>query len=369
MRGTGRCEALRRNPVARKKAPPEATREIFEGGFGNLRAQAALVALSAIAAIACPVDGLAQIGPVEMVDQFEASSGKYPGYRRSGAKGICAEGSFVGSEAGRSVSIASAFSGKPVPAIVRFSVGGANPRAPDNARSQRNLAMQFNLPDGEIWHFGNISAPIFGAATPEQLFGRLKPLQPDPVTKAPDPAAVKAFIDANPEVLLQGRYFAAQPVPASFATVNYWGVHGFGFSNARGEKTWGKWVFEPVDGLQSLSDEEAKSKGANFLFDDLRQRVRGGRVAFHFNLEVAEAGDVLDRATVPLPAGRKKIMLGILTVHTIAPDEGGACLTINFDPNRMPKGVEGSADPMLSGRTAPYAISLARRLVEGPKQQ
>jgi catalase len=197
----------------------------------------------------------------------------------------------------------------------------------------------------------------------------LQSLQPDPITKAADPAKVKAFVDANAEVLLQGRYFASQPVPASFASVNYWGVHGFGFTNARGEKTWGKWVFEPVGGTKSLSDEESKAKGPNFLFDDLRDRVGGGTVSFLFNLEVAEPGDQLDRATVPLPAGRRKVTLGVLTINTVASDGGGPCLNINFDPNRMPKGVEGSADPMLTGRTAPYAISLARRLVEGPKQQ
>ena len=35
----------------------------------------------------------------------------------------------------------------PVPVVVRFSVGGANPKAPDNAKTQRNLALQFDLPN------------------------------------------------------------------------------------------------------------------------------------------------------------------------------------------------------------------------------
>ena len=32
-------------------------------------------------------------------------------------------------------------------------------------------------------------------------------------------------------------------------------------------------MFEPVGGTQGLSDDEAKAKGAEFLYDDLRQRV------------------------------------------------------------------------------------------------
>jgi catalase len=39
-----------------------------------------------------------------------------------------------------------------------------------------------------------------------------------------------------------------------------------------------------------------------------------------------------------------------------------------FDPNIMPKGVEGAPDPMLRARTASYAISFGRRITEGPKQ-
>jgi catalase len=185
----------------------------------------------------------------------------------------------------------------------------------------------------------------------------------------PDAAKVKAFADANPEVLLQGKYFASQPVPASFGTVNYWGVHAFGFVNANGSKQFGKWIFEPVGGVQGLTDDEAKAKGPNFLFDDLRQRVKDGKVAFNFNLELAQADDKIDSATVPLPAGRKKVNLGLLKLTSVAEDGGGACLTIAYNPLVLPKGVEPSADPMIAARAAPYAIGLGRRLTEGPKQQ
>jgi catalase len=310
----------------------------------------------------------AEPDPISMVNQFEMTGGKFEGFRRSGAKGVCASGEFVGSPEGKNISSSSAFSGKAIPVIVRFSVGGGNPKAADNAKSQRNLALQFNLPNNEFWQMGNISAPVFGAATPEQLFGRLQSLQADPITKTADPAKVKAFAEANPAVLLQGKYFASKPVPASYASTNYWGVHGFGFTNANNEKVWGKWVFEPVNGVQTLSDEDAKSKGPNFLFDELRQRVAAGKASFNFNLEIAQPGDVLDNATIPLPEGRKKITLGVLKIVSLSADSTGPCLNITFDPNIMPKGVEGAPDPMLRARTAPYAISLGRRITEGSKQ-
>ena len=309
------------------------------------------------------------VDPNTFLDQFESTFGKFEGFRRSGAKGVCAVGEFVGTADARTLSTASAFSGKPVPVVVRFSVGGANPKAPDNAKSQRNLALQFDLPGGEQWQMGNISAPVFGASSPQQFLGRLASLQPDPATKMPDPAKVKAYAEANPEVLLQGKYFASQPVPASFGSVNYWGVHAFGFVNASGNKQFGKWIFEPVGGLQGLSDDEAKAKGPAFLFDDLRQRVKDGQVAFNFNLELAQADDKIDSATVPLPEGRKKVNLGLLKITSVSEDGSGPCLTITYNPTVLPKGIEPSADPMLAARAAPYAVGLGRRLTEGAKQQ
>lgn len=327
---------------------------------------AGLVIAGSIAALCSSAQ--AQVDPNRMVDTFERLGGKFDGYRRSGAKGVCATGEFIGSADARALSVSSAFSGKPVPAIVRFSVGGGNPKAPDNARSQRNLALQLDLPGGETWQMGNISAPVFGAATPEQFLGRLESLLPDPETKKPNPDKVKAFADANPEVLLQGKHYASQPVPASYAKVNYWGVHGFGFVDAAGRKQFGKWIFEPVGGTQGLSDDEAKARGADFLFDELRQRVAAGGVAFDFNLQLAQAGDKIDSAVTPLPEDRKKVNLGRLTIKSVSPDATGPCLTITYNPMVLPKGVEPSADPMLAARAAPYAVSLGRRLGEGAKQ-
>ena len=70
----------------------------------------------------------------------------------------------------------------------------------------------------------------------------------------------------------------------------------------------------------------------------------------------------------PLPDDRKKVTLGRLTVKSVSPDATGSCVTINFNPMILPKGVEASNDPMLVGRAAPYAVSMGRRLGEGAKQ-
>ncbi|MFM9968949.1 MAG: catalase family peroxidase [Burkholderiales bacterium] len=334
----------------------------------SLRQQPA--ALAAVFAVFLPVltaPAHAQVDPTRMIDAFEATNGKFVGARRSGAKGVCAVGEFVGNAEGRALSTASAFSGKPVPVVARFSVGGANPNAPDNTKSPRGLALAFALPGGETWQMANLSTPVFGVASPEQFLGLLESRRPDPATKQADPSKVKAFNDANPEVLLQGRYLASQPVPASYAKVNYWGVNAFAFVDAKGGRQFAKWLFEPVGGTQGLSDEEAKAKPTEFLIEELRQRVAAGAVEFNFNLQLAQPGDNVNSAVVPLPEDRKKVTVGKLTIRQVEAVGRGACINMTFNPVALPKGVEPSADPILLARAAPYAVSLGRRLSENAK--
>lgn len=114
-------------------------------------------------------------------------------------------------------------------------------------------------------------------------------------------------------------------------------MHGFGFSNERDQKVWGKWLFEPTGGVQTLSDEKAAAKGPNFLIDDLKQRVADSKSFFNFNLEIAQMGDILDNATIPLPDGRKKVTLGVLKIVSVSPDNTGQCLNITFNPKETLK--------------------------------
>ena len=92
-----------------------------------------LTAAFALTGAAVSMPAHAQVDASRFLDTFEATFGKFDGFRRSGAKGVCATGEFIGSEQGRALSSSSAFSGRPVPVVVRFSVGGANPNAPDSS--------------------------------------------------------------------------------------------------------------------------------------------------------------------------------------------------------------------------------------------
>lgn len=123
-------------------------------------------------------------------------------------------------------------------------------------------------------------------------------------------------------------------------------------------------LFQPAAGQLNLSDDEAKAKPADFLIDELRQRVAAAPVVFDFNLQLAQSGDKIGSVVVPLPDDRRKVTLGRLTIKQVDAGSGGDCANMTFNPTALPKGVEASNGPVLLGRAAPYAISLGRRLSE-----
>jgi catalase len=330
------------------------------------------LAAAALAACGSLLPGTAALAqqtsaPEAQVNALEGLFGKQSGARRSQAKGICATGHFVGNVDGQGLSSAAVFSGEKIPVIARFSVGGGNPKASDKSRSVRGLALQFNLPNGERWQMANISAPVFFVSRPEQFAGFMQARSADPATGKPDPAKLKAFNDTNPDTTRQGAYIASAPIPASYAAVNYWGVNAFEFVNAQRVSKFVRWQFAPVQGVLGLSDEQLKSMPDEFLADELRQRVATTPAVFDFKLQLAEAADNLTDPTQAWPDSRRSVSVGQLLIERVEASGSGACEKLTFDPLVLPAGIKPSADPVLLARSAPYVISLSRRLAEAAR--
>lgn len=329
----------------------------------------AIAASAALGGVLLPVQASAQTSQAEsQVNALEGLAGKHPGSRRSGAKGICASGHFVGNAAGRALSSAAVFSGERIPVVARFSVGGGSPKASDKSKSVRGLALQFQLPGGAQWQMANISAPVFFVSKPEQFAPFVQARTADPATGKPNPEKLKAFNEANPDTLRQAAYLAQAPVPASYATANYWGVNAFEFEAAPGKGQFVRWQFVPEAGVMGLSEEQLKTLGDDFLAAELRDRAAKGPVTFDFRLQLAEAADNITGPTQAWPDSRKVVSAGKLVIDGVSPDAGGACDAMTFNPLVLPAGIKPSADPVLNARAVPYAISLGRRLGEVDKK-
>jgi catalase len=130
-----------------------------------------LGALSAFVSLALCGSTLAAIAqqptPTDLVDALNGVFGKHAGDRAARTKGVCLTGSFNPSAEAPKLSKAAHFA-KQVPIRARFSLGGGNPNAPDNAQDNvRGLAVKFDLGNGASTDIVTILAPVFFVRTPE----------------------------------------------------------------------------------------------------------------------------------------------------------------------------------------------------------
>jgi len=158
----------------------------------NFFARGAGFALLTIASSGAPVpalaaDAAAEVNAPQMIDAFEGAYGVHAGQRRNHIKGTCAAGEFVGTTDAAALSRSALFSGKTIPVVARFSLGGGSPEVPDAAPAPRGMALEFRLPGGALQHITMINAPIFAAASPVSFRELLLAATPDPKTGKPDP--------------------------------------------------------------------------------------------------------------------------------------------------------------------------------------
>lgn len=294
-----------------------------------------------------------------LVDALNGVFGKHAGMRGSHAKGQCVKGTFTPNADAAALSKSPIFA-KPQPVLARFSFGGGNPKAGEKAKSPRGLAMRFD-PDGKApSDFVQLSAPIFFAKTPEQVVSFLQVRAPGADGK-PDAEKVKAYTAANPETAKQGAWVASKPVPASYAGLNYWGIHAFIAENAKGEKTSIKFKSVPLAGELGLTDDEAKAKADDFFTADLSERLAKGPIGFELTAIAGQAGDPTNDPTVEWPeADRKHIKFGKIEITAL--EKNATCDATTFDPNNLAAGLSGAPDDaILPARGPSYAVSLSRR--------
>jgi catalase len=299
---------------------------------------------------------------MDVVTALEQTFGVHPGERRNHIKGTCAVGEFIGSSDAAAYTRSPLFSGKPIPVIARFSLGGGDPKLPDTARVGRGMALEFRLPDGERQHMTMLNTPVVGAASPQSFLDAVVALRPDPATGKPDPEKIRAFQASHPDNLGQAQFLARNNPPVSYANSAFFGVHTFKFLNKDGKTTLVRWQFVPQDGEKRLSDAELKTAGPDFLEAALLKRTQQAPVRWDMVITLGQPGDPETNPSVAWPDARTKVKIGTLTIKSAMPQKGAECERINYDPLVMADGIAPTDDPVLLFRSPAYAASFAKRL-------
>src|SRR6195256_358579 len=297
----------------------------------------------------------------DVVDAINDISGSHPGYRAAHAKGIVCAGTFTASPCAKEISQAAHLQGDPVRTTVRLSNGNGDPTKPDWVNDGRGLAVKFYLPDGSRTDIVAITLPVFFVRNPDDFLAFTRARKPDPETGQPDLDRVGAFLAEHPEAGPAIQFQLGMAPPASRAQLRYYGIHAFRFTSAGGDARYGRYRLEPEAGEAWLDPEAAEAQSADYLEDELRERMAAGPVSFALQVQLAEEGDATDDPSVQWPEEREIVELGRLEITGLDPEREQGDDVLVFDPTRVTDGTECSGYPILSFRPLAYSESVARR--------
>ncbi len=300
------------------------------------------------------------------IDAFDTvDHGPHRGFRPAHAKGILLTGEFKPAADATSLTRAPHIQRSSTPVSVRVSNFAGIPTVSDNDvqnASPRGFALRFHLAEHSHTDIVAHSVDTFPARTAEEFLEFLNALIATDFA-GPHPNAIEQFLGSHPAAL--NFVQAPKPIPTSFARESFFAVSAFKFTNGKGESRYGRYRILPVAGNEYLDDAGAAAKGANFLVDEIQQRVGKEPVKFRIRVQLAEPGDVTDDATVRWPESRKLIDFGEVTLTGVAANNAAEQQQIIFDPIPRVDGIEASADPLFEPRANVYLMSGRRRREAG----
>jgi catalase len=298
----------------------------------------------------------------DLIGAAVAIYGSHSGRRALHAKGIWCSGTFTATDEAGALCRAAHFAGEPVPALIRFSNGSGDPSSDDAERQARGMAVKLRPEGGDETDMLATTNRTFPVRTPEEFLELLRLRAPDPETGEPDMEKLGAFVAAHPEAQPALASTVGVEPPASFATIPYFSPHAFRYLNDADNGAWIRFRWLPGADEEHVSDDEARAKGRDYLFDELRDRVAEGPVVFDLMLHVRPEGASLTDPTEVWPEEPSLVRAGRLEIGEVIEDPEGRGHIEVFDPTRVGDGIELSDDPVLRARPNAYSVSATRRL-------
>jgi catalase len=298
------------------------------------------------------------ITPNQVIDAVNEVFGRHAGLRALHACGVLLEGTFTATPEGRALTRARHMEGDPVRVTARVSNGSGDPASPDYAPDVRGLALKIYLPDGTKTDIVAQTAPRFPVRTPEGFVEFVRASEPGlgQLVKLP------RFLLRNPRAVpgLPANLAALRP-PASYATLRYYAIHSYRWTDAEGGSRSVRYRLVPEAGVEAVSPREAKRRGRAYLRDEIVERVGRGPVRFTLEVQIAAAGDPVDDPTFPWRDDRETVAAGTVELTGVDTTREGDGDVLVFDPTRVVDGIELSDDPILRYRRDAYSASIERR--------
>ncbi|NIF04730.1 catalase family peroxidase [Chryseobacterium sp. Tr-659] len=297
--------------------------------------------------------------PQQMVDALHGTFGKHSNARAVHAKGIILQGTFIPGSEAKKITKAAHFQNKSTPVTLRFSDFTGIPSISDTnpLSNPRGLAIKFNLPSGQTTDIIAHSYNGFPVATTDEFRQLLQAISSSG-PNAPHPTALEQFFVTHP--IAKTFLTSQKPATTSFATLSYYGVNSFKFTNQKGKSKFIRYQFIPVEGEHFLTKEELASYSPDYLSEEITKRTATKPFQFKLYAQIAEEGDEIANPSIAWSDSRKLVLLGTITINALGDNSTQGDKKLSFLPNNITDGIE-IADPMLDDRSKAYPISVKER--------
>jgi catalase len=300
----------------------------------------------------------------DLLKQFDTIFGLHPGFRPAHAKGTLLSGTFTPSSAAASLTRAPHLNRESTPVTVRFSDATGIPVIPDTDPNSNphGCAIRFHLAERVHTDIIGHSVDGFPARNGQEFLELLRALAASDLRNLSG-SPLEAFLGSHPKALAFVQ--APKPAPSSFAREQFFGILAVRFVNKDGAGRFGRYRVVPEAGVEHLTDAAVAAKSANFLFDELAEKIAKGPIKFRITAQLANDGDIVNDATEHWPEDRTLVDLGTITLTDAVANSAQEQQQIIFDPIPRVDGIEASDDPLFELRAAIYLISGRRRRAAG----
>lgn len=293
--------------------------------------------------------------PEEGLAAIDARFGVHARQRALHAKGVICAATFTATQEASRLTRAGHMTGEPIPTTARLSNGAGDPTVPDYAPDVRGLATAFRLPDGTRTDILAQTLPHYAFPDERGFLDALAISKPSPSALLKLPGFASRYPRAVAELPKVNKILGRR---ASFAARNYYPFHAFKWIDVEGRERFVRYTWLPTVDEPDIPKAESKRRGADYLFDELSERLAREPVRMQLEVQIAGDDDDVDDPSSIWPDERERVIVGTLEITAIDRDADDG---IVMDPMRLVDGIEPSRDPVLLYRPPVYSLSHERR--------
>jgi catalase len=257
--------------------------------------------------------------------------------------------------------------------IIRFSTVAGELGSADTVRDPRGFAIKFYTEDGNYDLVGN-NTPVFFVRDPQKFQDFIHSQKRRADTHLRDNDMQWDFWTLSPESAHQVTILMTdRGIPASWRHMNGYSSHTFMWYNAHGGKFWVKYHIKTDQGIDTLTDADAKviaAQDPDAHIRDLHQAIgRGDFPSWTVQVQVmpfAAAADYrfnpFDLTKVWPHADYPPVTIGRITLDRNPENYFAEIEQAAFEPSNMVPGIAASPDKMLQGRLFSYPDTHRHRI-------